>query len=91
MPGAAVMLISCVTNIFVSRMLFRVGRETDSIALVADGWQLRTDVWTSLGVAVGLRIIWIGHAAAAGNRSRLDRPGLRHRRRGPDHQERPTT
>jgi cation diffusion facilitator family transporter len=66
LPGAAVMLVSCVTNIFVSRMLFRVGRETDSIALVADGWQLRTDVWTSLGVAGGLSLIWIGSWALPG-------------------------
>lgn len=58
--GVAVMLVSCVTNIFVSRMLFRVGRETDSVALVADAWHLRTDVWTSFGVTVGLGILWIG-------------------------------
>ncbi|MCU0585348.1 MAG: cation diffusion facilitator family transporter [Desulfobacterales bacterium] len=64
--GAAVMLVSCLTNIFVSRMLFRVGRETDSVALVADAWHLRTDVWTSFGVMAGLGIIWIGQRLLPG-------------------------
>jgi cation diffusion facilitator family transporter len=66
MLGVAVMLISCITNVFVSRMLFRVGRATDSIALVADAWHLRVDVWTSLGVTVGLGIIWIGQRLLPG-------------------------
>jgi len=34
--GVAVMLISCIANIFVSRRLFQVGEETDSVALKAD-------------------------------------------------------
>lgn len=59
--GVGIMLASTVTNIFVSRMLFRVGKETDSIALLADAWHLRTDVYTSLGVMVGLALIWSGH------------------------------
>jgi cation diffusion facilitator family transporter len=37
-----------------------VGRKTDSIALQADGWHLRTDVYTSVGVMAGLGIIWLG-------------------------------
>lgn len=55
--GIAVMAASAVANYFVSRMLFRVGKETDSIALQADGWHLRTDVWTSVGVMAGLAAI----------------------------------
>jgi len=55
--GIVVMGISAGVNIFVSRMLFRVARETDSIALEADAWHLRTDVWTSAGVFAGLGII----------------------------------
>ena len=57
--GIGVMAISAVVNIFVSRMLFRVARDTDSIALEADAWHLRTDVWTSAGVFVGLAAITI--------------------------------
>jgi len=58
--GVAVMIVSAAVNLVVSNMLFRVGRETDSIALQADAWHLRTDVYTSVGVAVSLAAIWVG-------------------------------
>lgn len=58
--GILIMSISAAANFFVSRMLFKVGDETDSIALKADAWHLRTDVWTSLGVMAGLLLYWIG-------------------------------
>jgi cation diffusion facilitator family transporter len=57
--GILVMAISALTNHFVSSRLFKVGRQTDSMALVADGWHLRTDVWTSAGVAGGLLIYYL--------------------------------
>jgi cation diffusion facilitator family transporter len=56
--GVAVMLLSAVVNTFVSRKLFHVGKETDSVALIADGWHLRTDVYTSAGVMAALAVIW---------------------------------
>jgi cation diffusion facilitator family transporter len=40
--------------------LFKVGRRTESPALIADAWHLRTDVYTSAGVMTGLALIWIG-------------------------------
>lgn len=58
--GVAVMLISSAANLFVSHRLFCVGKETDSVALQADAWHLRTDVYTSAGVMAGLAIIWMG-------------------------------
>jgi cation diffusion facilitator family transporter len=58
--GVAVMLVSATANIIVSRMLFKVGKETDSVALQADAWHLQTDVYTSAGVMAGLGIIWLG-------------------------------
>ena len=58
--GVAVMFISAVANQFVARRLFKVGKETDSVALIADGWHLRTDVYTSAGVMVSLAVIWSG-------------------------------
>jgi cation diffusion facilitator family transporter len=58
--GVAVMFISTVVNIIVSKMLFTVAKETDSIALEADAWHLRTDVYTSAGVMASLALIWIG-------------------------------
>jgi cation diffusion facilitator family transporter len=41
-------------------MLFRVSRQTDSLALEADAWHLRTDVWTSFGVLAGMAVIAVG-------------------------------
>ena len=58
--GVLVMLFSVVANIIVSQMLFRVGKKTESPALIADAWHLRTDVYTAAGVFAGLTIIWTG-------------------------------
>jgi len=55
--GVAVMALSAGANWVVSERLFRVGRETESVALQADGWHLRTDVWTSAGVTGGLALM----------------------------------
>jgi len=55
--GALVMLLSAVVNTIVSRKLYKIARETKSIALEADALHLKTDVYTSLGVAVGLGLI----------------------------------
>ena len=70
--GIAVMAASALINFVVSRHLLRVGRETDSPALVADGHHLQTDVLTSLGVLVGLILVrqtgltWWDSVAALG-------------------------
>jgi cation diffusion facilitator family transporter len=58
--GLAVMLLSSLVNVVVSHMLFSVSKKTDSVALLADAWHLRTDVYTSAGVMFGLAVIWIG-------------------------------
>jgi len=52
----AVMAISGGLNWGVSRYLFRVARETESVALEADAHHLNVDVLTSFGVFVGLVI-----------------------------------
>jgi cation diffusion facilitator family transporter len=52
--GIGVMALSAVVNLFVSRWLLRVAHETDSRALEAEGYNLRTDVWGAAGVALGL-------------------------------------
>jgi cation diffusion facilitator family transporter len=57
--GSLVMLISAIANIFVSRKLYKVARSTNSIALEADALHLKTDVYTSLGVSIGLGLIAI--------------------------------
>jgi cation diffusion facilitator family transporter len=52
--GIAVMAVSAIGNLVVARVVMRVGKETRSLALEADAWHHMTDVYTSLGVAVGL-------------------------------------
>ncbi|MBK5244515.1 MAG: cation transporter [Eubacteriaceae bacterium] len=53
----AVMLTAAVVNFFVSRILYKVAKEEDSMALEADALHLKTDIYTSLGVAVGIILI----------------------------------
>ena len=57
--GLVVMIVAAVVNTIVSRKLYRVARETGSVALEADALHLKTDVYTSAGVAVGLALLWI--------------------------------
>jgi len=53
----AVMIAASIINFMVSRKLYKVAREEDSMALEADALHLKTDVYTSFGVAVGLVLI----------------------------------
>lgn len=57
--GAIVMAVSAIVNLIVSCRLYKVAKENDSIALEADALHLKTDVYTSAGVAVGLIFIWV--------------------------------
>jgi cation diffusion facilitator family transporter len=57
--GSIVMLISAIVNTIVSRKLYKVARATNSVALEADALHLKTDVFTSLGVAIGLGLIMV--------------------------------
>ena len=64
--GVGAMLMSCIMNILVSERLFAIGNKADSMALKADAWHLRTDVYTSAGVMAGLFLIWIGNRIMPG-------------------------
>ncbi|MBI1833184.1 MAG: cation transporter [Planctomycetes bacterium] len=57
--GSLLSFAASIVNLFVARMLIRVGRQTNSIILEADGKHLMTDVWTSFGVLIGLGLVWI--------------------------------
>ncbi len=57
--GIGVMGVSTLVNFFISRKLFSIAKKTNSIALEADAMHLSVDVFTSLGVVVGLIIIKI--------------------------------
>ena len=53
----AVMGGAALVNFFVSKYLYRVAKEEDSMALEADALHLKTDVYTSLGVGAGILLI----------------------------------
>lgn len=57
--GFVVMFISAAINYLVSNKIYKVAKQEDSIALEADALHLKADVYTSLGVGVGLLLIWI--------------------------------
>lgn len=52
--GITVMVIAVISNIIISSILFKTAKESNSISLYADGEHLRTDVYSSLGVLIGL-------------------------------------
>jgi cation diffusion facilitator family transporter len=56
-PGLIVMALSAVVNTVLSAHLIRTARATDSLALEADARHLRSDVFSSLGVFVGLLLV----------------------------------
>ncbi len=58
--GVGVMFLSAIVNWWISSRLMDIGKQTDSVALQADAWHLRTDVYTSVGVMLGLAIMWVG-------------------------------
>ncbi|MFC1860426.1 cation diffusion facilitator family transporter [Chloroflexota bacterium] len=55
--GMGVMLVSAIASIFLSRHLLKVSRTTDSIALEASARNIAADVYSALGVLVGLVVI----------------------------------
>jgi cation diffusion facilitator family transporter len=57
--GFLVMFISAGINFIVSKQIYTVAKREDSIALEADALHLKTDVYTALGVGLGLLLIWI--------------------------------
>src|SRR5208283_1601307 len=57
--GFLVMVVSALVNLFVSQRLHRMAKKTDSIAMEADALHLKTDIYSSAGVAFGLLLIWI--------------------------------
>jgi len=56
--GTVTAFAASLVNLAVARILLRVGRQTGSIVLEADGHHLMTDVWTSFAVIVGLALVW---------------------------------
>lgn len=56
--GLALTTLASVINFAVAVVLMRVGRREHSITLEADGKHLMTDVWTSVGVMLGVALVY---------------------------------
>lgn len=56
--GLVVAALATVVNFATARVLMTVGRKSRSITLEADAHHLLTDVWTSIGVIVGVGLVW---------------------------------
>jgi cation diffusion facilitator family transporter len=57
--GLAVSVLASLINLATARILLSVGRRHHSITLEADAKHLLTDVWTSVGVTLGVGLVWI--------------------------------
>jgi cation diffusion facilitator family transporter len=55
--GLAISTVASVVNGVVGMLLLRAGRTHRSVTLTADGKHLLTDVWTSVGVIVGVFLV----------------------------------
>lgn len=57
--GLLLSVIATVVNLGVGLALIRGGKKYRSAALNADGHHLMTDVWTTVGVLVGIAAVWL--------------------------------
>jgi cation diffusion facilitator family transporter len=57
--GLGVAVLATIVNFLTARILLRVGRDSRSITLEADARHLFADVWTSVGVMVGVALVWL--------------------------------
>lgn len=57
--GTIIIAAAGVVNLFLGFYLIRKGKETNSLALVADGKHVLTDSYTSIGVVIGLMLVLV--------------------------------
>lgn len=57
--GLLVAILASVLNGVVAYILIKQGKKHNSITLRADGHHLLTDVWTSVGVVLGVTLVWL--------------------------------
>ncbi len=57
--GLGVSVLASLVNFYVASMLFTNGKKYKSITLEADAQHLMTDVWTSIGVLLGIGVVFI--------------------------------
>lgn len=56
--GLLITAVLGLINLVLGVTLVRVGKRTNALVLVANGHHVLTDMWTSLGVLVGIGLVW---------------------------------
>lgn len=56
--GLLILVGLTVVNLALGLYLIRTGRQHNSLVLVSNGQHVLTDMWTSLGVVVGVAVVW---------------------------------
>jgi cation diffusion facilitator family transporter len=59
--GLGISVFSGIVNYFLARLLIKKGTKFHSTTLIADGKHLLTDTWSSVGLVIGLIIIYFTH------------------------------
>jgi cation diffusion facilitator family transporter len=57
--GLAISVAAALINLGAATLLVRVGRQEQSLTVEADGRHLMTDVWTTIGVVLGVGLVWL--------------------------------
>ncbi len=57
--GLAISVAASLVNLGVSLVLLRASKRFNSITLEADARHLMTDVWTTVGVLIGIALVWL--------------------------------
>jgi cation diffusion facilitator family transporter len=57
--GLVISTAASLINLAVSMVLMRAGKRYNSITLEADARHLMTDVWTTVGVLIGIALVWL--------------------------------
>jgi cation diffusion facilitator family transporter len=55
--GLAISVVAALCNLVVARILLQAGRQYNSVTLTADAHHLLADVWTSVGVVLGVGVV----------------------------------
>jgi cation diffusion facilitator family transporter len=59
--GLLISVLASIINLIVAKILLAVGKKYNAISLEADARHLMTDVWTSLGVILGVSAVALTH------------------------------
>lgn len=59
--GIAISIVASLINLVVAKILIKVGKQQRSITLESDGKHLMTDVWTTVGILIGIGVIFVAN------------------------------